>query len=37
METDEQRIRGLMEEWHRCTAQGELEPVLGLMTEDAVS
>ena len=34
METDEQQIHRLMEERHRWTAQGELDPVLGLMTED---
>jgi uncharacterized protein (TIGR02246 family) len=36
METDEQKIQRVIEEWHRLTAQGELDAVLGLMTEDAV-
>jgi len=36
METNEQQIQRLVEEWHRRTAQGELDTVLGLMTEDAV-
>lgn len=36
METNEQQIQRLVEEWHRRTAQGELDAVLGLMTEDAV-
>jgi len=36
METDEQQIQRLVEEWRRRTAQGELDAVLGLMTEDAV-
>jgi uncharacterized protein (TIGR02246 family) len=36
METDEEQIQRLVEEWHRRTAQGELDAVLGLMTEDAV-
>ena len=36
METDEEQIHRLVEEWHRRTAQGELDAVLGLMTEDAV-
>jgi uncharacterized protein (TIGR02246 family) len=36
METDEQQIQRLMAEWHRRTAQGELDAILGLMTEDAV-
>jgi len=35
METNEQQIQRLVEEWHRRTAQGELDAVLGLMTEDA--
>ena len=36
MESDEQQIRRLVEEWHGHTAQGELDAILGLMTEDAV-
>ena len=36
MESDELQIRRLIEEWHRRTALGELDPILGLMTEDAV-
>jgi uncharacterized protein (TIGR02246 family) len=36
METDEQQIRRLMDEWHRSTAQSDLDAVLGLMTDDAV-
>lgn len=36
METDEQQIRRLMEEWRRCTAEGDIEGVLALMTDDAV-
>jgi uncharacterized protein (TIGR02246 family) len=37
METDDQQILRVIKEWHRLTAQGELDAVLGLMTEDAVS
>jgi len=36
MESDEQQIRQVMEEWHRRSALGELDAILGLMTEDAV-
>lgn len=36
METDEQPILRLMEEWRRRTAEGDLEAVLALMTDDAV-
>lgn len=36
MESDEQEIQRVMEEWHRRTAHGELDAILGLMTEDAV-
>lgn len=34
MGTDEQQIQELMEEWRRRTAQGDLEGVLALMTDD---
>jgi uncharacterized protein (TIGR02246 family) len=36
METDEQQIRRLMDDWRRRTAEGDLEGVLTLMTDDAV-
>jgi uncharacterized protein (TIGR02246 family) len=36
METDEQQIRRLMEDWRRRTVEGDLEAVLALMTDDAV-
>jgi uncharacterized protein (TIGR02246 family) len=36
METDEQQIRNLMAEWSRRTAEGDVEGVLALMTEDAI-
>jgi uncharacterized protein (TIGR02246 family) len=36
MESDEQQIQRLMEEWHGRTAHGELDAILGLMTDDAV-
>ncbi len=36
METDEQQIRDLMAEWSRRTAEGDVEGVLALMTDDAV-
>ncbi len=36
METDEQRIRSLMDEWRRRTLEGDIEGVLALMTDDAV-
>jgi uncharacterized protein (TIGR02246 family) len=36
MENDEQQIRHLMEEWHRKSAEGDLDAVMGLMADDAV-
>jgi len=36
METDEQQIRKLMDEWRRRTLEGDVEGVLALMTDDAV-
>jgi uncharacterized protein (TIGR02246 family) len=36
MATDEQQIRELMAEWHRRTAEGDVESVLALMTDDAI-
>jgi uncharacterized protein (TIGR02246 family) len=36
METDEQAIRHLVEQWHRATAVGDVDTILGLMSEDAV-
>jgi len=36
MDTDEQQIRRLMDEWCRRTAEGDVESVLTLMTDDAV-
>jgi uncharacterized protein (TIGR02246 family) len=36
METDEQQIRHLMDEWRRRTAENDLEGILALMTADAV-
>jgi uncharacterized protein (TIGR02246 family) len=36
MTPDEQEIRTLLEEWHRCTATGELDRILAMMSEDAV-
>jgi uncharacterized protein (TIGR02246 family) len=36
MATDEQQIRNLMAEWSRRTADGDVEGVLALMTDDAV-
>jgi len=36
METDEQQIRHLMDEWRRRTAENDLEGILALMTDDAV-
>jgi uncharacterized protein (TIGR02246 family) len=35
MDSDEQEIRRLMEEWRRRTAEGDVEGVLALMTGDA--
>jgi len=34
MDTDEQQIRRLMEEWRRRTGEGDVEGVLALMTDD---
>jgi len=36
MENDEQQIRNLMAEWSRRTAEGDVEGVLALMTDDAI-
>ena len=36
MNTDEQTIRYLIERWHRATADGDVETILGLMSEDVV-
>jgi uncharacterized protein (TIGR02246 family) len=36
MENDEQQILQLMDEWRRRTAEGNVEGVLALMTDDAV-
>ena len=36
MTSDEQAIRDLVALWHRATAAGDVDTVLGLMTEDAV-
>ena len=36
MGSDQQEIQRVMAEWHRRTAHGELDAILGLMTEDAV-
>src|SRR4026208_2219243 len=36
MNADEQAIRDLVGLWHRATAAGEVDTVLGLMAEDAV-
>ena len=36
MSTDEQAIRNLVEQWHRATAAGDVDTVLGLMAEDVV-
>ena len=36
MSTDEQAIRELVEVWHRATAIGKIDLVLGLMSEDVV-
>src|SRR4051812_47817158 len=36
METDEQQIRLLMDEWRQRTAEGDVEGTLALMTDDAV-
>ena len=36
MSPDERAIRDLIALWHRATADGDVETVLGLMTEDVV-
>jgi uncharacterized protein (TIGR02246 family) len=36
MSTDEQAIRDLINLWHRATAAGDVETILGLMTDDVV-
>ena len=36
MDTDEQAIRDLVAQWHRATAAGDVDTVLGLMSEDVV-
>lgn len=36
MNADEQAIRDLVALWHRATAAGEIETVLGLMADDVV-
>jgi uncharacterized protein (TIGR02246 family) len=36
MDTDEQQIRHLMDEWRERTAKGDVEGVLALMTDDAI-
>jgi uncharacterized protein (TIGR02246 family) len=36
MNTDEQTIRNLVAQWHRATADGDVDTVLGLMSEDVV-
>jgi uncharacterized protein (TIGR02246 family) len=36
MSPDEQSIRDLIALWHRSTAAGDVDTVLGLMTEDVV-
>ena len=36
MSTDEQAIRDLIALWHRATAAGDVDTVLGLMAEDVV-
>jgi uncharacterized protein (TIGR02246 family) len=36
METDEQQIRHLMDEWRERSAKGDVDGVLALMTEDAI-
>lgn len=35
LETDEQQIRSLMDEWRERTAAGDVDGVLALMTDDA--
>jgi uncharacterized protein (TIGR02246 family) len=36
MSKDEQAIRRLVSEWHRATAAGDIDTVLGLMSADVV-
>ena len=36
MNADEQAIRGLIAEWHRATAAGEVDAILDLMADDVV-
>jgi uncharacterized protein (TIGR02246 family) len=36
MNSDEQAIRNLVARWHSATAAGDIDTVLGLMSEDAV-
>jgi uncharacterized protein (TIGR02246 family) len=36
MSTDEQAIRDLVARWHRATAAGDVDTVLGLMADDVV-
>ena len=36
METDEEQIRRIMEDWRRSTLEGDLNAVLALMTDDVV-
>jgi uncharacterized protein (TIGR02246 family) len=36
MNADEQAIRNLIAQWHRASAAGDVQTVLGLMSEDVV-
>jgi len=36
MNADEQTIRNLVSQWHRATAAGDVDIILGLMSEDVV-
>ena len=36
MNTDEQAIRELIAEWHRATAEGDVDTILDLMADDVV-
>jgi uncharacterized protein (TIGR02246 family) len=36
MTTDQEAIRHLIERWHRLTAAGDVDGILGLMTDDVV-
>ena len=36
MNTEEQAIRDLVASWHRATAAGDVDTVLGLMADDVV-